>query len=61
MWQGTLDANPFEGVSPPKPKKGRNLRRAFTVEEAATALLAARSNVGFMRWAPWVCCLDLPP
>jgi hypothetical protein len=58
MRQGTLDTNPFEGVSPPKPKRGQTgLRRAFTNEEATRALIAARLNVGFMRWAPWVCCL----
>ncbi|MDO8945052.1 MAG: site-specific integrase, partial [Desulfobacterales bacterium] len=50
-------ANPFDGISPPKPKSRRAERRSFTNEEAAAILIAARANKGYMRWVPWVCAL----
>lgn len=49
--------NPFAGISPPKPPKRRREARAFTDQEAATILEAARSKRGFLRWLPWVLCL----
>jgi integrase len=52
-----LAMNPFAGISPPKPKRKRQERRPFTDEEAARILMAARSQKGFMRWVPWLCCL----
>ena len=52
-----LTTNPFEGVSPPKPKRKAASRRAFTHDEAVTILTAARAKTGYMRWLPWVCCL----
>ncbi len=52
-----IGTNPFDGVSPPKPKSMKKERRSFTAEEATAILTAARSNKGFMRWLPWVCCL----
>ena len=49
--------NPFAGISPPKaPRKGRE-PRAFTNEEAAQVLRAAREETGALRWLPWVLCL----
>lgn len=50
-------SNPFDGISPPKPKSRKPERRSFTNEEAAAILTAARSNNGYMRWVPWVCAL----
>jgi len=48
------EVNPFQGISPPKPKQQRKVRRAFTDEEAVAILTAARANKGYMRWLPWV-------
>lgn len=50
-------SNPFDGISPPKPKSRKPERRSFTNEEAAAILTAARGNKGYMRWVPWVCAL----
>jgi integrase len=51
------DTNPFEGTLPPRAaKKGRE-PRAFTSEEAATILRAAREQKGCLRWLPWVAAL----
>lgn len=53
-----LSVNPFEGISPPKPRRSsKPLLRAFTNDEAVTILKAARANTGYMRWLPWLCCL----
>ena len=62
MWtwairNGKLEANPFTGVAPPKETRRRNTRRAFTEAEAGTILTGARSQTGYLRWLPWVCCL----
>ena len=64
IWKGALrqdklkhGVNPFDGVAPPKPKRQKKGRRAFTGEEAVQILTAARRNSGYMRWLPWVCCL----
>jgi integrase len=64
IWRGALragklksDANPFDGVAPPKPKRQTQGRRAFTDAEAVQILTAARLNSGYMRWLPWLCCL----
>ena len=54
---GKLETNPFQGVSPPKEKRRRNPRRAFTPDEATTILTDSRTQKGFLRWLPWVCCL----
>ena len=54
---GKVTTNPFGGISPPKGRGNRRQRRAFTDAEAVTILTAARTNTGFMRWLPWVCCL----
>ena len=54
--QGTLTVNPFEGVAPPKEKRHKKTRRAFTQAEAKIILTAARSQPGYIRWLPWVCC-----
>ena len=54
---GHLDANPFAGVSPPKPKRRKREVRAFTDEEARRVLEAARKETGALRWLSWVCCL----
>nr|WP_294520836.1 hypothetical protein [uncultured Rhodopila sp.] len=50
-------ANPFTGISPPKPKTKRTARRAFTDVEASLVLVAAREKSGAMRWLPWLACL----
>lgn len=62
MWkhgvrQGQLPENPFDGISPPKPKGQKSGRRAFTEQEAIQILTAARTNNGYMRWLPWLSCL----
>ena len=64
IWKGAIkagklrsDANPFDGVAPPKPKRQTQGRRAFTDAEAVRILTAARLNSGYMRWLPWLCCL----
>jgi integrase len=49
--------NPFRGTLPPKARKEAREPRGFTDTEAAQVLLAAREQVGFMRWLPWVLCL----
>jgi integrase len=54
---GENGVNPFDRIAPPKPKRQKKERRAFTDEEAAAILTAARGQKGYMRWLPWVCCL----
>ena len=49
--------NPFAGISPPKARKKGRDPRAFTNDEAAMILQAARSETGWKRWLPWVLCL----
>lgn len=62
MWRWGLGevlpdgTNPFAGVLPAKPKR-RATKRSFTQEDAAAILTAARQEAGFLRWAPWLCCL----
>jgi integrase len=51
------DTNPFQGVSPPKPKRRSRAVRPFANGEAATILEAARRERGSLRWLPWVLCL----
>jgi len=50
------NANPFLGILPPKQKR-RKAVRAFTDQEAASILLAARKADGSLRWLPWLLCL----
>jgi len=50
------DANPFLGILPPKQKR-RKAVRAFTDQEAASILLAARKADGSLRWLTWLLCL----
>ena len=64
IWKGAIrqgklpgPSNPFEGVSPPKPKRAKSGRRPYTNQEAAMILNAAREQSGLMRWLPWVCAL----
>ena len=59
MKNGKLPAveNPFAGISPPKARKKGRDRRAFTADEAAMILQAARGETGWKRWLPWVLCL----
>ena len=52
-----LDRNPFAGISPPKAKRKARDPRAFTDDEAAQVLRAARGETGFRRWLPWLACL----
>ena len=49
--------NPFAGISPPKAKRKARDPRAFTDDEAAMILQAARSGTGSLRWLPWVLAL----
>jgi integrase len=50
-------ANPFQGVSPAKPKKRERPVRPYTLSEVQTVLLAARqSRSPFLRWTPWLLC-----
>ena len=49
--------NPFTGILPAKAKKKGRTVRAFTGDEAATILTAARGETGWKRWLPWVLCL----
>ena len=49
--------NPFSGIAPPKAKKKGREPRAFTDQEAAAILIAARGETGWKRWLPWVLCL----
>lgn len=63
MWKwgtanGKLTLNPFERISPPKPKsKNRGKKpRAFTRDEAIAILTSARAQLGYSRWLPWLCC-----
>ena len=49
--------NPFAGISPPKAKKKGREPRAFSDEEAALVLRAARNETGALRWLPWLACL----
>ena len=49
--------NPFAGISPPKARKKGRDPRAFTADEAAMILQAARGETGWKRWLPWVLCL----
>ncbi len=49
--------NPFAGIAPPKAKKKGREPRAFTDQEAAAILTAARGEKGWRRWLPWVLCL----
>jgi hypothetical protein len=49
--------NPFRGILPPKAKKKGREPRAFTDDEAARILQAARLEHGYLRWLPWVLCL----
>jgi integrase len=51
------DQNPFRGILPPKAKKKGREPRAFTDDEAARILKAAREEKGSLRWLPWVLCL----
>jgi integrase len=51
------DENPFRGILPPKAKKKGREPRAFTDDEAARILKAAREEKGSLRWLPWVLCL----
>jgi integrase len=51
------DANPFQGISPPKAKRRSRAVRPFTDKEAAAILEAARGESGSLRWLPWVLCL----
>lgn len=48
--------NPFAGILPKKAKQPSQ-RRAFTKEEAALILGAARRQTGALRWLPWVCAM----
>jgi integrase len=51
------DANPFQGISPPKAKRRSRAVRPFTNKEGAAILEAARGERGSLRWLPWVLCL----
>ena len=53
----SLETNPFQGISPPKPKRRSRAVREFTDEEATLVLQAARREHGSLRWLPWVLCL----
>ena len=48
--------NPFRGILPPKARKRSREPRAFTDDEAARILKAAREERGSLRWLPWVLC-----
>ncbi len=49
--------NPFAGISPPKAVKKKQAKRAFTDEEAAAIIAAARLEKGYLRWLPLVLCM----
>ncbi|MBN8872179.1 MAG: hypothetical protein J0H67_05030 [Rhodospirillales bacterium] len=46
--------NPFSGTAPKLKKHGQAPRDGYTDEQARTLLAAARNEVGWKRWLPWV-------
>jgi integrase len=51
---GLLTSNPFARLAPRVRRRGPPSRTPYTDEEAVRILTAARSEKGFLRWAPWL-------
>lgn len=49
-----LADNPFAGLAPKATKRGPKSRTPYSDKEAATILQAARGEVGWRRWLPWL-------
>jgi integrase len=51
-----LASNPFAGLAPKVTRRGPAPRAPYDDAEAAHILAAARSEAGWLRWAPWLLC-----
>lgn len=49
-----LPANPFVGLAPRAARRGPEPRAPYDNAEAKTILKAARTELGWLRWLPWV-------
>ena len=49
-----LPSNPFSRKAPKATRRGPAARVGYDDEDAARILSAARSETGFLRWAPWL-------